>query len=211
MNVYVIIAALVIAIAVIIIILVSKRKRSSGAGQSSVPAPVPERTEEPDADPLSRPAEYDSARSTSQQQRVMVPDLDDEFFEEKTVASYEELTAAMLDDDDKTVPIFSDMTPVLRAVLTRCSDGEKTLCSGETFTVGKSQKSSDYRISENQKISRLHATFSLKDGEYYIVDSSKNGTSVNDIPIRSGVEIKLKDGDKITFADEEFIFNIDEH
>ncbi|MDE5882425.1 MAG: FHA domain-containing protein [Muribaculaceae bacterium] len=54
---------------------------------------------------------------------------------------------------------------------------------------------------QGDKVSRFHATLKLKkDGKWYIQDHSKNGTTVNGIPLSNNQEIQLKKGDKIFCA-----------
>lgn len=54
---------------------------------------------------------------------------------------------------------------------------------------------------QGDKVSRFHATMKLKkDGKWYIQDHSKNGTTVNGIPVANNQEVQLKKGDKIVCA-----------
>lgn len=56
-------------------------------------------------------------------------------------------------------------------------------------------------------ISSLHAQIVLREGIYYIKDTgSKNGTFVNDNPLKSGFEWRLNNGDKIRLGQVEFLF-----
>ena len=158
-----------------------------------------------------RPAQFDSGRAAAQPGRALIPETDDDFYEEKTVASFDDWTVPVEEeeDDEKTLPFFMTEKPKPKAILTRCADGQRIECTGEKFTVGKSPTSSDYKISDSQKISRQHATFYEKDGNYFIVDNSKNGTVINDVAIASGLQVPVKDGDRIRFADVDFIFNVE--
>ncbi len=69
-----------------------------------------------------------------------------------------------------------------------------------TFTVGSDPSSS--LILLDMLVSRHHAEIVMKeDKSCWIKDlGSKNGTSVNDTPLRSGQERLLKEGDKVAFA-----------
>lgn len=58
----------------------------------------------------------------------------------------------------------------------------------------------------DKTVSRYHATISCREGTYYIVDQSKNGTSINGELLDKLVEHKLESGDKIRFADVECEF-----
>ena len=56
-------------------------------------------------------------------------------------------------------------------------------------------------------ISSTHARFLIKAGELYLEDlSSKNGTFLNGVKVKSGENICLKDGDKIRMGQAEFLF-----
>lgn len=72
------------------------------------------------------------------------------------------------------------------------------------FLVGKTAEC-DYQINDNRKISRLHCTFRISNGECYIRDeNSTNHTYVNGKMIQPGFEVMLKNDDYIRMADEEF-------
>ena len=142
---------------------------------------------------------------------VWVPEVDDHDDDDKTVALIDEdMTMAFPDDDDddKTVALIDDEPAV--AKLIRLSDNKVITCRGDAFSVGKSLKSANYVVAENEKISRRHATFYKKDGQYFVVDSSKNGTRVNGAAAVQGQYTPVRDGDKITFADEDFIFSAEQ-
>jgi hypothetical protein len=50
-------------------------------------------------------------------------------------------------------------------------------------------------------VSRYHCTLIRKDGDYYLVDASLNGTAVNGEAVKRGEHYLLEDGDEITVAD----------
>ncbi|MDX2058580.1 MAG: FHA domain-containing protein [Gemmatimonadales bacterium] len=52
-----------------------------------------------------------------------------------------------------------------------------------------------------QQVSRFHCTLVRKDGDYYLVDSSMNGTAVNGESLKRGDHHLLEDGDEITLAE----------
>lgn len=71
--------------------------------------------------------------------------------------------------------------------------------------VGKSQQRTDFSISDNKMISRIHATFQQKNGKYYVCDlGSTNGTFINGRKIEKDIYEEIKAGDKILLADEKF-------
>ncbi|MGN0390935.1 MAG: FHA domain-containing protein [Wujia sp.] len=72
------------------------------------------------------------------------------------------------------------------------------------FLVGKTSEC-DYQINDNRKVSRLHCTFRISNGECYIRDeNSTNHTYVNGKMIQPGFDVMLKNDDYIRMADEEF-------
>lgn len=89
----------------------------------------------------------------------------------------------------------------------RTSTNEVLSIDKPVFRLGKEKSYSDYFISDNVAISRSHADIISRDGQYYITDlNSKNFTFLNDEKLVPNQEIRLKDGDKIRLADEEFVF-----
>lgn len=50
-------------------------------------------------------------------------------------------------------------------------------------------------------VSRFHCNLIRKDGDYYLVDSSMNGTLLNGKPVGRGEHERLEDGDEITIAE----------
>ncbi|MCR5368796.1 MULTISPECIES: FHA domain-containing protein [Eubacterium] len=72
------------------------------------------------------------------------------------------------------------------------------------FLVGKSPDA-DYQVTDNRRISRRHAIFTVSNGECYVIDNnSTNHTFVNGKLLQPGVEIMLSNDDYIRLADEEF-------
>lgn len=50
-------------------------------------------------------------------------------------------------------------------------------------------------------VSRFHCTLVRKDGDYFLVDASLNGTALNGKPVKRGEHYRLDDGDEITIAE----------
>ena len=75
----------------------------------------------------------------------------------------------------------------------------------EIYCIG-SQEDADIRI-ENEMVSRLHARLNRVDGVYYIEDlNSRNGTCLNGELLLYRQKRRLKTGDHLRFAQEEYIF-----
>lgn len=93
--------------------------------------------------------------------------------------------------------------------LIRLKNNEKINLDKPVYRVGKEKSYVDYFISDNTAISRSHANFISRDGEYFVVDTnSTNHTYVNGTMIQSGSEVKLAHGDKVRLANEEFEFKL---
>ena len=74
------------------------------------------------------------------------------------------------------------------------------------FVIGKYRTGTDYCLDQKQ-ISRFHVSIIEKDGDYFIKDlHSTNGTFINRRKINFGEEQEIKDGDQITLADLNFLF-----
>ena len=76
----------------------------------------------------------------------------------------------------------------------------------ESFTVDDSleigrESSKCKHLLTSPYVSRKHATLFQKDGHLVLIDYSTNGTFVNGIRVSKNVEVGLKSGDKIAFAD----------
>ena len=66
----------------------------------------------------------------------------------------------------------------------------------------KPEEHNDLIISDAEGVvSRYHCSIIKRGKDYFIVDSSLNGTSLNDKPLERGEHRKLRDGDDVTIAD----------
>lgn len=93
--------------------------------------------------------------------------------------------------------------------LIRKKNGESVTVSSEIFVIGRERKSVNYCIADNSSISRSHAKLIVKNGATYLVDmGAANGTYVNGVKAEPRHEVLLKNGDKITLADEDLEFRI---
>ncbi|MEY8369073.1 FHA domain-containing protein [Anaerovoracaceae bacterium 42-11] len=94
--------------------------------------------------------------------------------------------------------------------LTRIETGEVYDIDKPVYRIGKNTQCS-IRLTENVAVSRLHAELLVKNGTCYIRDlGSKNGTFVEDFKIPPETEMEIKDGQTLKFANEEFLFNMNE-
>lgn len=103
--------------------------------------------------------------------------------------------------------ILAGQVPDISATLVRKKNGEQIQIKKQLFKIGKERAKVDYRISDNNTISRVHVQITYRNSEYYLMDmKSTNFTSVNGNQLSSGQEVKLHNGDKIQLSDEEFEF-----
>ena len=59
----------------------------------------------------------------------------------------------------------------------------------------------------NKMIGRQHAVFHISDYQFYLTDKSRNGTYLNGERIESDKPVLLKNGDRLRFGNEHFIFS----
>ena len=78
-----------------------------------------------------------------------------------------------------------------------------------TVIVGKSGELSD-RVIPRATVSRVHARIRFSEGACYIMDvNSRNGTFRNGEILPGGEEVRISDGDEISFADAGYRFHTD--
>ena len=89
--------------------------------------------------------------------------------------------------------------------------GEKIPLEGPVVRIGKRKDSVDYCISGNPAVSRHHADILHREDAYFLVDrNSLNKTYVNGKEIEPQKEIRLGSQDRISFADEIFVFVLED-
>lgn len=78
-----------------------------------------------------------------------------------------------------------------------------------SFIIGRLEEQVDY-VHSNNAIGKVHAEIISRDGCFYLKDlNSKNGTYINGKRIDSNKEYELKNNDKLTLANSEFVFRYD--
>lgn len=88
--------------------------------------------------------------------------------------------------------------------LIRKRTGESVSVNTEQFIIGRERKGVNYCISDNSSISRNHVKLTVRGGITYLSDlNAANGTFVNGVKVMPRQEVALKNGDKITLADED--------
>ena len=100
-------------------------------------------------------------------------------------------------------------TQAMNPYLIRKKNNEKIPLNKPVFRVGKERSYVDYFIGDNTAISRSHANFITRDGQYLVVDTnSTNHTFVNGTMIQSNQEVQINHGDMIRLANEDFEFRL---
>ena len=85
------------------------------------------------------------------------------------------------------------------------SDSKSLILNKRHISVGRD--SSNDIVIPMEAVSSLHATIEYKNGNFYLEDNrSTNGTLLNDKKMEESKPVRLKSGDKITFAVYEFRF-----
>ena len=88
----------------------------------------------------------------------------------------------------------------------RRKTGEPINITKSEFAIGKSQ-TSDYMLTDNPAISRIHCYIIQRNGVNYIKDNnSTNHTYLNDVQLQPGEEVLLKNKSIIKLGDEDFTF-----
>lgn len=94
---------------------------------------------------------------------------------------------------------------IIAGTLIRRATGENIILNKPIFRVGKDSLHSDYCIKDNSSISRMHAVFRVNSDGVYLEDChSTNGTFLNNNKVLEGQPVKIKNGDIIRLAKDEF-------
>lgn len=96
-----------------------------------------------------------------------------------------------------------------RPHLIRLKNNERINLDKPVFRIGKEKSYVDYFIGDNTAVSRSHANFITRDGEYFVVDTnSTNHTYINGQMIQSNLEAKLSHKMRVRLANEDFEFRL---
>ncbi len=83
---------------------------------------------------------------------------------------------------------------------------EDVVINKPSFVIGRLEGQVDY-VHSNNAIGKVHAEIITREGCYYLKDlNSKNGTYINGKRIDSNTEYEIKNNDKLTLANSEFLF-----
>ena len=143
-------------------------------------------------------AQYDSKAVTEMYQRERGSLSDDDISEDLINTSVLGETAVLGLGSQSSAPS-----------LERKKNGEKVLVNQTSFKIGSDRPRTNYWVSNNKAVSRVHATIISRDGRYVLQDNnSTNGSYLNGNKLAPGIEYELHSGDRIVLADEEFVFVI---
>lgn len=93
------------------------------------------------------------------------------------------------------------------AFLMRYRNNDLIPIRSKEFFIGRDGEETDHCITDNPRISKLHAKIQLSEGRYYIVDcNSTNGTYIDGVRIESEMKTELTDKCEIMLADEKYRF-----
>jgi hypothetical protein len=76
------------------------------------------------------------------------------------------------------------------------------------FIIGRLKDRVDYCV-ESSAVGKVHAAITSRGNEYFIKDiNSKNGTFLNNTRLESNREYSIKNNDRITFANRDYLFTV---
>ena len=112
--------------------------------------------------------------------------------------------------EDMGTSVLQEGENIQMAMLVSLRPEENTniLLYKDETRIGKEGRHADVCISQDV-ISRVHARIQKEEGEYYVTDlDSTNGTYVNGRRISGLDKVKLQQGDRVAFANVEYIFQM---
>ena len=198
----------------------AKKKAAAKAKSQVAVQPVPaKKVTQPAAQPVGNfgfavpgqasPAPVVQSQTQSAQQ-LKVTSVSQEVPQGQTL-NFGETTVLGGADVGETTVLTEAQNPsqMITPYLIRKKNKEKISLNKPIFRVGKERSYVDYFVGDNAAISRSHANFITREGEYFVIDTnSTNHTFVNDTMIQSNVETLITHGDVVRLANEEFEFRL---
>ena len=91
--------------------------------------------------------------------------------------------------------------------LERTSTGARYPLNCECMHIGRDDRVCQLLLTGHITVARVHAQLKRSEGRYYLIDlGSRNGTRVNNVKLEKGKPRPLTNGEKIKFAEVEFVF-----
>lgn len=181
------IAAAVAVVVVVVVVIVAV----SGKGKKNTAAPTPV-SSSASSGASARSTGFTAVNPTPSYGTAPMPDAGE--------------TSVLSQDAGETTVLSKNVNG---GTLVRKRNGETVKINAETFVIGRERKTANYCISDNSSISRTHVKLTVRDGVTYLSDmNTANGTFVNGSRVMPRQEIALKNGDKITLADEDLEYKI---
>lgn len=119
----------------------------------------------------------------------------------------EDETALLGQDDEDGTALLDENQYVHYPTLLRVLTEETISINKPVFRLGKKEGYVDYRVTDNNTVSRKHADIITRGYKYFVIDlESKNHTYINDQMLAVNCETEIHDGDRLKLANEEFIF-----
>lgn len=110
---------------------------------------------------------------------------------------------------NETVLLKSSEMKRPRLQILKDSGIEEIVINKPSFIIGRLVGQVDY-VHSNNAIGKVHAEIITREGRYYLKDlNSKNGTYINGKRMDSNKEYEIKNNDRLTLANSEFVFIVD--
>lgn len=177
------------------------------------PAPSPkpvEPVQKPVAPPVSQPspAPVSSPSSAPSPVQTNIP----RSIPQGRPMNFGETTVLMAGNSGETTVLMANQTMnqvPTTPYLIRSKTNEKIQLNKPVFRIGKERSYVDYFVGDNTAVSRSHANFITRDGQYFVVDTnSTNHTFLNGAMLQSNQEYPIKPGDVIRLGNEDFEFKL---
>ena len=196
MKMMIIIALAVVLVLAVIIVIVLVSRKGKNIEVEAAPAPMP----------VNPPQYNDGWKETGGSQAPSFNVQQSSDSAETGVLSGGSTATTVLSSGANETTVLNSRP---YATLVRKSNNETVQVTATPFVIGKERRRVNYCISDNTTISRSHAQIVKNGANISIIDmNSKNGTFVNGVKCDANAAVALKSGDKITLADEDFVFNI---
>ncbi len=150
--------------------------------------------------------EYEKKRGVKKESPIKTPFVDPMVEQNREVKKAEQPAIKNINVNETVFLGSVTVTPQLRIV----EDGnvEEIVINKPSFIIGRLEGHVDY-VHLNNAIGKVHAEIITRAGCYFLKDlNSKNGTYINGKRIESNKEYEIKNNDRITLANTEFLFVI---